>query len=349
MRQAYFEYVILDESQLIKNARSASFQSVKQLNARQRIVLTGTPVENSLSDLWSQLTFLQPGLLGSFKFFKQDFVIPIEQQHDAQRLEKLRKIIQPFILRRTKEEVAPELPELTRTIHFCEMAADQRSYYEEQKSKYRSKILENISREGIQKSQILILRGLTQLRKIAIHPALEDPEYTGSSAKFEEVLGRMETIGQQGRKVLLFSQFVKHLTLYRDHFVQNGTPHSWLTGQVPQTQRAGVIQQFDTHDGHRAFLIQLKTGGSGLNLTQADNVFLLDPWWNPASEEQAIARSHRMGQHQPVFAWRFITKDTIEEKILKLQEKKSRLALDIIDQTNTFGKITEEELHELFG
>jgi len=229
------------------------------------------------------------------------------------------------------------------------MGDEQKSYYEEQKSKYRSQILENISKEGIQKSQILILRGLTQLRKIAIHPKLENPDYTGGSAKFDEVLGRMETIRRQNKKVLLFSQFVKHLNLYSEHFKENGTDLSLLTGQIPQSHRAGVIQQFEKHEGHRAFLIQLKTGGSGLNLTQADNVFLLDPWWNPASEEQAIARSHRMGQHQPVFAWRFITKDTIEEKIVKLQERKSKLALDIIDQTNTFGKITEEELHELFG
>jgi SNF2 family DNA or RNA helicase len=349
LRQAYFDYIVLDESQLIKNSHSVSFQSVKQLKAKQRIVLTGTPVENSLSDLWSQLTFLQPGLLGSFSYFKNDFVIPIEQQNDIKKLEKLRKIIQPFILRRTKEEVAPELPLLTRTIHYCEMGEEQRTYYEEQKSKYRSQILENISKEGIQKSQILILRGLTQLRKIAIHPILENPDYTGRSAKFDEVIGRMATIRKQGKKVLLFSQFVKHLNLYQDCFIENGTDLSILNGQVPQNQRAGVIQQFDNHEGHRAFLIQLKTGGSGLNLTQADNVFLLDPWWNPASEEQAIARSHRMGQHQPVFAWRFITKHTIEEKILKLQGRKTKLALDIIDQTNTFGKITEEELQELFG
>jgi len=343
-----FGYIILDESQLIKNVRSVSFQSVKLLQGKHKIVLTGTPVENSLADLWSQLTFLQPGLLGSFKYFKQEFVIPVEQQKDVLKLERLRKIISPFILRRTKEEVVPELPPLTKSVHYCEMHTEQREFYEEQKSLYRNHILDNISKEGIEKSQLLILRGLTQLRKIAIHPVLNNPDYKGSSAKFDQVLSRLTAISEEGRKVLVFSQFVTHLNLFREHFKREETAYSYLTGEVPQTHRAGVISEFENHKGHRVFLIQLKTGGSGLNLTQADSVFLLDPWWNPATEDQAIARSHRLGQHNPVFAWRFITKDTIEEKILRLQERKSRLASDIIGLSNPFGRITQSELEELF-
>ncbi|HOY48775.1 MAG TPA: DEAD/DEAH box helicase [Flavobacteriales bacterium] len=349
LKQTEFDYIVLDESQLIKNARSVSFQTVKQLVAQQRIVLTGTPVENSLTDLWAQLTFLQPGLLGSFKFFRQEFVIPIEQQQDAAKLEKLRKIIQPFILRRTKEEVAPELPELTRSVHYCEMSPEQKEYYEEQKSVYRNKILENISREGLEKSQLLILRGLTHLRQIAIHPQLLDSSYTGESAKMDQVLELLSQLRESGRKVLMFSPFVRHLNIYRKYFQEQKLPFSFLAGEVPMQQRAGVIQEFDQHTGHRVFLIQLKTGGSGLNLTKADNVFLLDPWWNPAAEDQAIARSHRIGQHQPVFAWRFITKDTIEEKILHLQERKTRLANDILEGTSSFRTLTEEELTDLFG
>ncbi len=349
LKQTRFDHIVLDESQLIKNARSVSFQTVKQLNASQRIVLTGTPVENSLSDLWSQLTFLQPGLLGSFKYFRQEFVVPIEQQQDVLKLEKLRKIIHPFILRRTKEEVAPELPELTRSVHYCEMSPEQKDYYEEQKSVYRNKILENISREGMEKSQLLILRGLTHLRQIAIHPSLIDSEYTGESAKMDQVLELLSQLRESGRKVLMFSPFVRHLNIYRKYFQEQKLPFSFLAGEVPMQQRAGVIQEFDQHTGHRVFLIQLKTGGSGLNLTKADNVFLLDPWWNPAAEDQAIARSHRIGQHQPVFAWRFITKDTIEEKILHLQERKTRLASDILEGTPSFKTLTEEELADLFG
>lgn len=349
LQKIEFGHIVLDESQLIKNMRSMSFQSVRKLNGQNRIVLTGTPVENSLTDLWSQLTFLQPGLLGSFNYFKNEFVVPIEQNKDEQKLARLQKIIRPFILRRTKEEVAPELPNQTRIIHYSNMDEEQKKCYEEQKSWYRNRILENVSREGIQKSQILILRGLTQLRKLAIHPVLDNPDYIGDSAKFNDVLIRLEELRHQNRKVLVFSQFVKHLQLFRKAFEENGTPYSWLTGEVPQLQRGPVIAGFEDHPGHKVFLIQLRTGGSGLNLTKADCVFLLDPWWNPAAEEQAIARSHRIGQHQPVFVWRFITKDTIEEKIMKLQEKKSRLAGDIISQANPLARISQEELEELFG
>lgn len=349
LNQIDFNYVVLDESQLIKNMRSMSFQSVKKLNALNRIVLTGTPVENSLTDLWSQLTFLQPGLLGSYTYFRQEFVLPIEQHNDEQKRERLQKIIRPFILRRTKEEVAPDLPTQTRTINFSGMDEEQHRIYEEQKSYYRNKILENISKEGIQKSQILILRGLTQLRKLAIHPVLFDADYTGESAKFTDVLVRLEELRHQGRKVLLFSQFVKHLQLFREVFEREEIPFSWLSGEVPQQLRGGVISEFEETDGFRAFLIQLRTGGSGLNLTKADCVFLLDPWWNPAAEEQAIARSHRIGQHQPVFVWRFITKETIEEKIMKLQERKSQLATDIITQSNPIARLSQEDLEELFS
>lgn len=349
LNQIDFNYVVLDESQLIKNMRSMSFQSVKKLNAHNRIVLTGTPVENSLTDLWSQLTFLQPGLLGSYTYFRQEFVLPIEQHNDEQKRERLQKIIRPFILRRTKEEVAPDLPTQSRIINFSGMDEEQHRIYEEQKSYYRNKILENISKEGIQKSQILILRGLTQLRKLAIHPILFDANYSGESAKFTDVLIRLEELRHEGRKVLLFSQFVKHLQLFREVFEREKIPYSWLTGEVPQQTRGGVITEFEQTDGFRAFLIQLRTGGSGLNLTKADCVFLLDPWWNPAAEEQAIARSHRIGQHLPVFVWRFITKETIEEKIMKLQERKSQLANDMLSQSNPIARLSQEDLEELFS
>ncbi|MEZ5173785.1 MAG: DEAD/DEAH box helicase [Bacteroidia bacterium] len=349
LREIEFNHVVLDESQLIKNARSVSFQSVRQLKARQRIVLTGTPVENSLTDLWSQLTFLQPGLLGSQKFFKQEFVQPIEQQQDNGKLEKLRKIIHPFILRRTKEEVSPELPELTRRIHYCEMNENHRSYYEEQKSLFRNRILDSVSRSGLDKNHLLILRGLSHLRQIAIHPGLVNPDFAGDSGKTEQVKFTLEQLKSGGKKVLLFSPFVRHLNLYKSHFNEVNQEFSYLTGEIPQHKRAEVIRKFENHSGHRSFLIQLKTGGSGLNLTEADNVFLLDPWWNPAAEEQAIARAHRMGQKMQVFAWRFITKDSIEEKILRLQEKKSRLASDILEQSGLSSNLSEADLDELFA
>lgn len=349
LSQMAFRCVVLDESQLIKNMRSVSFQSVRKLQARHRIVLTGTPVENSLTDLWSQLTFLQPGLLGSFRFFRQEFVLPIEQNGDARKLEKLQRLIQPFILRRTKEEVAPELPAQTRIVNYSVMDGAQKERYEELKSYYRNLILDTVNREGIPRSQMLILRGLTQLRQLAIHPALEDPAYDGDSAKFRDVLARLEVLASEGRKVLVFSQFVKHLNLFRKHFEQEARPYSWLTGSVPQLLRKDIIDTFDRHPGHRVFLIQTKTGGAGLNLTKADSVFLLDPWWNPALEEQAIGRSHRIGQQQQVFVWRFITQETIEEKMMKLQERKSKLAQDLIGHSNPLTGISREEIEELFG
>jgi SNF2 family DNA or RNA helicase len=349
LKQIQFNHVVLDESQLIKNARSVSFQAVKQLKAHQRIVLTGTPVENSLTDLWSQLTFLQPGLLGGQKFFRQEFVIPIEQQNDITKLEKLRKIIQPFILRRTKEEVAPELPELTRLTQYCEMSPVHKEYYEKQKSIYRNKILESVSAAGIEKSHLVILRGLSHLRQIAIHPSIIDAEYKGDSAKIDQVLFTLQRLQESGKKVLLFSPFVRHLNIYRKYFEENSIPFSYLTGEIPQAKRSDVLQKFQTQKGFKAFLIQLKTGGSGLNIPEADNVFLLDPWWNPALEEQAIARSHRMGQKSAVFAWRFITKDSIEEKIVQLQERKTRIASDILENVSPFSSISKDELKELFS
>ena len=348
LREATFSTIVLDESQLIKNVRSATYQTVRQLRGTQRIVMTGTPIENSLSDLWSQLNFLQPGLLGSFVWFKKEFIYPIEKQQNIQQLEKLRKVIQPFILRRTKEEVAPELPALTQLEHYCEMEEEQRDWYEKQKSAYRNEILKTVSEDGIHKSQFMILKGLMQLRKIAIHPVLDDHNYSGISTKFEQVIDRLEILRKEGKKVLMFSQFVSHLELFRKHFIAENIPFSLLKGSIPMQARAAVVHEFERSKGFRAFLIQLKTGGTGLNLTQADYVFILDPWWNPAAEAQAISRSHRIGQHQPVFAWRFITRNTIEEKILKLQQRKSKLADDTISNGSPLGIISQADLEELF-
>lgn len=349
LRQANFECIVLDESQNIKNPRSVNFQSVRQLQGKQRIILTGTPVENSLLDLWSQFSFLHPGLLGSMQFFRDEYVLPVEQKNDASKLEKLRKLVRPFFLRRTKEEVAPELPGLSLNVHYCEMNAAQAELYEKEKSAFRNLILSKVSESGIGRNQILILKGLMRLRLLAIHPLLGEAAYNGSSGKFSEVLTQLEQLRAEGRKVLMFSQFVKHLNLFRTHFEKEGIEYSYLSGEVPQPERESVVSKFEKHSCFRPFLIQLKTGGAGLNLTSADSVFLLDPWWNPAVEEQAIARSHRMGQEKPVFVWRFITAGSIEEKILSLQERKARLAGDIVSGSNPFQKITESELAELFG
>lgn len=349
LKDICFSNIVLDESQLIKNMRSITFQRIRLLQGQQKIVLTGTPVENSLSDLWAQITFIQPGLLGSYTHFRKEFQIPIEQQQNTRQLNKLRRLINPFILRRTKNEVAPELPILTNSVRYCEMDEEQRDFYEKQKSVFRNSILDIVSKEGIDKSQFMILRGLMKLRKIAIHPLLEDENYQGASAKFEEVTSHLNLLEMGGRKVLIFSQFLKHLELLKAYFENKSIPYQLLCGKTPVSKREKTIREFDNSKGFHIFLIQLKTGGAGLNLTEADNVIILDPWWNPAVEQQAISRSHRIGQEKPVFATRFITKDTIEEKIMRLQEKKASLAENIIEGGNPLGKISEEELQELFA
>lgn len=338
-----FEFVVLDESQLIKNARSLSFQAVKKLHAKYRVVLTGTPVENSLTDLWSQLTFLNPGLLGAYRFFKQEFVNPIEKQGNQEVLMKLKKIINPFILRRTKDEVAKDLPPLTERILYCEMESDQKKLYEEVKSFYRNQIIESIAKVGIEKSQITILKGLTELRLIANHPKMRSKDL--KSGKFEEVIKRLGLLIQDQRKVIVFSQFVKHLELFKAHLQEAQISYNWLTGTVKN--RKEEIEDFTQKKNACVFLISLKTGGVGLNLTASENVFILDPWWNPAVEEQAIARAHRIGQTNNVFSYKFITKESIEEKILALQQNKSSLAREVINN-NPISSLSELEIQQLF-
>jgi SNF2 family DNA or RNA helicase len=339
-----FAYIILDESQLIKNVRSLSFQAVKKLHAQHRIVLTGTPVENSLTDLWSQLTFLNPGLLGSYRFFKSEFVQPIEKQGDDAQLEKLRKIIQPFILRRTKEEVAKDLPALSHHVIYSEMAEEQKKLYEEVKSFYRNQILERIAALGVQGSQMTILKGLTELRLIANHPSMTGKDL--SSGKFEDVIAKLDLLLQEKKKVLVFSQFVRHLDLFQAYYEKQGVALNRITGAVKN--RKEQIKEFNEGGDARIFLISLRAGGVGLNLTASEHVFLLDPWWNPAVEDQAIARAHRIGQRKKVFSYRFISKDSIEEKIRSLQERKTWLADEIINN-NPLRRLDAAQIEELFG
>ncbi len=346
LKKYEFFYIVLDESQIIKNPESKVFQAVSELNARNRLVLTGTPIENSLSDLWSQMHFINPGLLGEISFFRQHFIIPIEKEANTERQEKLREIIQPFILRRTKSEVASDLPELTEQIRYCNMTESQKSYYEEEKSKARNEILDSISNVGIEKSALIVLQALTRLRQIANHPSMIDPKCNLDSGKFEEVISSIENIIAEDHKVLIFSSFVKHLDLFKKYFDSNNRKYSMLIGQTHN--REEVVKQFQEDPENRFFLISLKAGGVGLNLTAADYVFILDPWWNPAAEMQAISRAHRIGQTEKVFVYRYISVETVEEKIIKLQERKSDLADLFINNNNPFKQITRADIMDLF-
>jgi len=342
-----FFYLILDESQYIKNASSKTYKAVSRLDSLHRLVLTGTPIENSLSDLWSQLNFLNPGLLGNQAFFKREFQTPIEKKNDPEKREKLQMLIRPFVLRRTKEEVAKDLPALTEQIRYCTMARGQREFYEKEKSFIRNTILQNIENQGLEKSAFVVLQGLTRLRQLANHPSMVEKAEELESGKFNEIFRCLENLMAEKHKVLIFSSFVKHLNLLKERIEAENWKYSVLTGQT--RNRGEVINAFQNDPDNRIFLISLKAGGVGLNLTSADYVFIIDPWWNPAAENQAISRAHRIGQDKKVFVYRFITEHSIEEKIQLLKDKKSSLARKFISSNNPFKAVTKEEIVGLFS
>ncbi len=342
-----FFYVVLDESQHIKNPSSNIYRAVIQLKSDHRLVLTGTPVENSLTDLWTQLSFVNPGLLGSLSFFKREFAGPIEKNNEEEKEKKLRKIIQPFIMRRTKEMVVSELPPVVEQVVHCDMSEEQSVIYEREKSAVRNSILENIESVGIEKSAIIVLQGLMRLRQIANHPLLTDETYKGGSGKFDAVTHNIESVISEGHKILVFSSFVKHLELFPGWLNKNGIGYSMLTGSTQNREK--VITRFRSDDQIKVFLISLKAGGIGLNLTEADYVFILDPWWNPASEIQALSRAHRIGQEKRVFVYRYISGDTIEEKIQRLQERKAKLAEAFVESNNPFGELDIREMLEILN
>ena len=337
-----FHYIILDESQVIKNPASMLYRTVTRLKSKFKLVLTGTPVENSLTDLWTQLNFVNPGLLGDLAFFRREFAKPIEKMGDDEKELKLRKIIQPFILRRTKEMVARDLPPVTEQTVFCDMTDEQFKVYDEEKSSVRNSILKSIASTGIEKSAIVVLQGLMKLRQLSNHPVMANDEYAFGSGKFETVLQDIESVIAEGHKILVFSSFVKHLDLYAEELRKKRIRFAILTGA--STKREKIVDSFQLDPENKIFLISLKAGGVGLNLTAADYVFILDPWWNPASEMQALNRAHRIGQYKSVFVYRYITSNSIEEKIVRLQEKKSKLADIFISSNNPLKDIDIQQI-----
>ncbi len=340
-----FHYLILDESQYIKNADSQIYKAVKEVHALHHLVLTGTPVENSLSDLWAQFNFINEGLLGNYSSFRKIYIQPILKNDNKKAEVALQRLIRPFLLRRTKEEVTPELPPLMQEIVYCDMTDDQQSVYTKEKNFLRNSFFE--SSESIEKNKFIALQGLMRLRLLANHPLLGYPEYPGDSGKFEQILLSFESLKSSGHKVLIFSSFVKHLKLLAKAFDKQEWKYAMLTGQT--TNREQEIRKFTGNDEVNCFFISLKAGGTGLNLTAADYVFIIDPWWNPAAEMQALSRAHRIGQDKNVMVYRFISSETIEEKILRLQEKKSELSSTFITSGNILDHLTEEEIHNLMS
>jgi superfamily II DNA or RNA helicase len=346
-----FDYVILDESQAIKNPASKVTKAACLLSAKNRLCMSGTPLQNNTFDIYAQMNFLNPGLLGSMEFFRNEFATPIDKFGEPEQKDHLRKLLYPFILRRTKEQVAKDLPEKTETILFCEMEDEQRKVYEAYRNAYRDKILGFIDQQGIDKSQLTILQGLMKLRQICDSPAIlnEEEKYPNHSIKLDELTREItENIGDH--KALVFSQFLGMLALIKGKLIENNIVFEYFDGSTPPHERERAIQNFQNSDECRVFLISLKAGGVGLNLTAADYVYIVDPWWNPAVEQQAIDRTHRIGQTKNIFAYRMICKDTIEDKILQLQERKRILAKELISDDTSFVKgLTKEDVEYLFG
>ena len=345
LKEIQFDYTVLDEAQTIKNASSQAAKSSRLVRANHRIALSGTPIENHLGDLWSIFEFLNPGMLGRSSIFKSHAT-------DAAN-EKSRKLIsagvRPFVLRRTKKEVAKDLPEKFEETIYCRMGDRQQKLYDELRDHYRDSLLGLVKEQGMGKTRMHVLEALLRLRQAACHPALldrgnEDDGY----AKLDTLIPQLEELIEEGHKSLVFSQFTSMLSIVRKHLDEKGVKYAYLDGQTRKRQE--VVEQFQNDPETTVFLISLKAGGLGLNLTAAEYVFLLDPWWNPAVEAQAIDRAHRVGQQNQVFAYRLICKGTVEEKILELQQKKRELADAILEGENTpLTDLTAEDLEMLLS
>ncbi len=349
MRGKTWAYAILDESQAIKNPGSKRYKAMRLLKSQYRLVMTGTPIENSTFDLFAQMNFANPGLLGNMTSFKRDFVLPIEKHQEEASASLLQKTIHPFVLRRTKEQVAKDLPEKTESILYCEMEKPQREQYDELKHQIRESIMKKVSKSSVAQSKFIILEGLLRLRQMCNAPQLVDPAVEGKkqdSIKLNTLVDQLT--GEVGNhNALVFSQFVGMLKLIRERLEALQIPYLYLDGSTRDRQK--VVQTFEQSEAHRIFLISLKAGNTGLNLVKADYVYIVDPWWNPAVEAQAIDRTHRIGQDKHIFAYKLICKDSVEEKILDLQKKKKKLASDIIHTDASIMKsLTKEDLLGLF-
>ncbi len=342
-----FECVVMDESQHAKSVSSQTYKALLELNANHCFCMSGTPIENSLEDLWAQMNLSNRGLLGKLESFKRNYLQPIVKRGNEERTEKLKTLIKPFLLRRTKSEVAKDLPPMVEQLVYCEMNEAHKELYEREKSSVRNALMSMIFESGLNKNAILALSSLTRLRQLSNHPKLLFEDSTVESEKMNEVMRRIIDLRSEGHKVLVFSSFVRHLELLQDRLDQAAVPYAKLTGATQD--REAQVRLFQQNSEVTCFLISLKAGGVGLNLVAADYVFVLDPWWNPAAELQAIDRAHRIGQDKTVFVYRFLSKDTVEEKIRTLQSSKRELSDMFVNSNNPFSEIDPETLAQLFS
>jgi superfamily II DNA or RNA helicase len=345
LKEHEFDYVILDESQAVKNAMAQTAKSVRLLRCKHRLAMSGTPVENHLGELWSLFEFLNPGLLGASSAFSQSMTRdPTPEQRSL-----LARALRPFLLRRTKGQVAKDLPDRQEDTLYCELPPAQRKQYDELREYYRKALMDKVATDGLNKSKIVVLEALLRLRQAACHPALIDKKSDQTTcAKFDTLLPQLAEVVEEGHKALVFSQFTGFLSLLRKQLDAQGIVYEYLDGKTKDRQAR--VERFQTDPTCKLFLISLKAGGVGLNLTAAEYVFLLDPWWNPAVEAQAIDRAHRIGQTQKVMAYRLIAKDTVEEKVLALQQSKRELANAILSEDNAvLRNLTRDDLEFLLG
>ena len=335
--------VILDEGQYIKNPNSQTAQVARALRANYRLVLSGTPIENRLLDLWSLMTFAMPGVLSSRNHFARLF----DAKDDPFARRRLAARVRPFLLRRTKSQVAKDLPDRIEEDLYCEIEGEQKTLYRAELKRAQQLLLKVKTQKQLAKERFHFLTSLLRLRQICCHPALVRPDSKAPSAKLEALLEQLEPLMDEGHKVLVFSQFVALLALLKPAIAERGWPMFYLAGETEN--RGPLVQQFQSAEGAAVFLISLKAGGFGLNLTAASYVVLFDPWWNPAVENQAIDRTHRIGQANKVIAYRLLIKDSIEGKIRALQKQKKALAEDVLGEEKFAQSLTLDDLQFLFA
>ena len=344
-----FKFIIADEAQYLKNSNTQNAKSIKEIKAETRYALTGTPIENSLSELWSIFDYIMPGYLFTYKKFKNTFEVPIAKENSTQAMQKLKMLIEPFVLRRTKKEVLTELPEKTVTVLNSKMKEEQEQIYIKYLAEVKKEVADLINEKGFEKNQIKILAGLTRLRQICCHPSLFLSDYEGESSKLEQCMEIVEEGIQSGHKMLLFSVYTSMFEIIEKELEKRNIKYFKLTGSTKVEERIDLVDEFNQNPEIKVFLVSLKAGGTGLNLIGADMVIHYDPWWNASSENQATDRAYRIGQKNNVQVYKLITKNSIEEKIYELQQKKTELIDNVLDTQTTFiNKLSKEDIMNLF-
>ena len=345
-----FKYVIADEAQYIKNNNTQNARAIKKITADTRFALTGTPIENSLSELWSIFDFIMPGYLFKYRKFKEIYEIAIVKENNKNKMQKLKKMIEPFVLRRIKKDVLTELPDKTLTVLYNEMDEEQQKIYLSYLAHAKKEVANEIQMNGFENSQIKILALLMRLRQICCHPSLFLQDYEGESSKLKQCMEVVEDAINGGHKILLFSGYTSMFSIIEKELKKKQINYLKLTGQTKVSERIELVDKFNEDKDIKVFLISLKAGGTGLNLTGADMVIHYDPWWNISAENQATDRTYRIGQKNNVQVYKLITKNSIEEKIYELQQKKARLVDNMLSTQNTFiNQLSKEDIMELFG